>query len=122
MFRLCSVLALLAWLTMAPLCAQRQAPANPQSRRYTLPPGKYEKAVAYSHWQYGMHFLGVLWAAGTLLAMLQFRLGPRLRTWAEGVSRLRFLQAAMFVPALLLAFDAARLPLDLFGHWLDLHY
>jgi STE24 endopeptidase len=116
------MLALLAWLSMAPLCAQQQAPANPQSKRYTLPSGKYERAVAYSHWQYGMHFLAVLWAAGTLLAMLRYRLAPRLRTWAEGASRLRFLQAAMLVPALLLALDAARLPLDMFGHGLDLHY
>jgi STE24 endopeptidase len=115
------MLALFAWLSIAPLCAQ-QPPANPQTKRYSLPPGKYERAAAYSHWQYGMHFLGVFWAAGTLLAMLRYRLAPQLRTWAETATRLRLLQAAMFVPALLFAVDAARLPLDLFGHGLDLHY
>jgi STE24 endopeptidase len=121
MFRMCSILALYAWLSITPMCAQ-QPPANPQATRSTLPPGKYERAVAYSHWQYGMHFLGVLWASGALLAALRYRLAPLLRTWAESASRLRFLQAAMFVPALLFALDAARLPLDLFGHWLDLDY
>ncbi len=116
------MLALLAWLFVAPLCAQPRTVSNPPAKGYTMPPEKYQRAVAYSHWQYGMHFLGVLWGAGTLLAMLTWRVAPRLRTWVETASRLRFLQAAMFLPALLLAIDVARLPLDLFGHSLDLRY
>ncbi len=120
--RLCSILALLAWLSMAPLCAQQQAPVNPESKTHTLSPGKNERAAAYSHWQYGLHFLGVFWTAGTLLAMLKYRLAPQLRTRVESASRLRFLQATIFVPVLLIVLDGARLPPDLFGHWLDLHY
>jgi STE24 endopeptidase len=122
MFRLCSFLALFAWLSIAPLCAQPQPKPASTAKSYTLSPDKYKRAVAYSHWQYGMYFLGVLWAVATLLAILKYRLAPRLRTWAENASRLRFVEAALFVPALLLVVDAARLPLDLFGHWLDLHY
>jgi Zn-dependent protease with chaperone function len=82
----------------------------------------YERAVAYSRWRYGLHFLGVVWVAGTLVGMLSYRVARRLRNWAENKSRQRFLQAALFVPALLLIFDAVRLPLDLFGHWLELRY
>jgi Zn-dependent protease with chaperone function len=53
-----------------------------------------------------MHFLFVLWVVGVLVVIL------RLRAW----SRLRN------VPALVLAIDLPRLPLEAFGHWLDLHY
>src|SRR5215470_20035830 len=122
MFRATSMLALLAWLFMAPLCAQPRTSSSPQTKGYTMAPEKYHRAVAYSHWQYGMHFLGVLWAAGTLIALLKFHVAPRLRTWFEAATRRRFFQAAMFVPALLLTIDVARLPLDSFSHWLDRHY
>jgi STE24 endopeptidase len=93
-----------------------------QAKQYTLPPDKYERAVAYSHWQYAMHFLGVLWALGTLVAILELRLAPRLRTWAQNASHRRFLQAAIFVPAFLLMIDIARLPLDLWGHHIERRY
>src|SRR5260370_32253873 len=126
MFRFLPVLALLACLTIltaAPLAAQPPAPSpNPQLKSYSLPPDKQGRAVAYSHWQYAMHFLGVLWAAGTLLAILEFRLAPRLRTWAQNASHRRFLQAAIFVPGFLLMVDFARLPLDSLGHAIDRHY
>lgn len=122
MLRLFCVLAVAAWLLAAPLCAPMHAQTAAPGKAYTLPPGKYERAEAYSHWRTGMHFLGALWMAGTLLAILTARLAPRLRTWAENATRRRFLQASLFVPALLLAVDLARLPLDLFNHWLDLRY
>ena len=64
----------------------------------------------------------MLWAAGTLLAMLRYHLAPRLRTWAEGPRTCDFSRPLSLCAALLLALDAARLPLDLFGHGIDLHY
>jgi len=69
-----------------------------------------------------MHFLGVLWTVGTLAAILNRRVAPRLRDWAERASARRFLQAAIFVPSLMLAINLPRLPLEMFGHWLDRHY
>src|SRR5439155_22989768 len=125
-YRLLLVLVLLAsilLLAAAPLFAQeRVQPAKPQLKPYSLPPDKYERAVSYSHWQYALHFLGLFWTAGTLLAILIYGIAPRLRDWAEGASRARFLEAAMFIPALILAIDIPRLPLDFFGHWLNRHY
>src|SRR5260370_36435351 len=122
MYRFCSILMLLACLATFTAYAQVRTPSNPQAKPYPLPPGKYGRAVAYSHWQYAMPFLGVLWAAGTLLAILELRLAPRLRTWAQNASHRRFLQAAIFVPGFLLMVDFARLPLDLWGHAIDRHY
>src|SRR5579864_2658465 len=121
MFRFCCIAMLWAVLSSFNVYAQERAPANRQVKSYTLPPDKYERAVAYSHWQYAMHFLGVLWAAGTLLGILTLRLAPRLRTWAEHASHRRFIQAAIFVPGFLLMVDIVHLPLDLLGHGLDQH-
>ena len=107
----------------APLAAQQWTrQSSSQIKPYNLPPGKYERAVAYSHWQYAMHFLGVLWTVGTLAAILNLRVAPRLRNWAERLSAGRFLQAAVFVPSLMLAICLPRLPLDMFAQWLERHY
>src|SRR5260370_9783473 len=122
MFRFCSILMLLVYFSTITAYAQQRAPATQQVKGYTLPPEKYQKAVTYSHWQYAIHFLGVLWTVGTLLTILALRLAPRLRTWAENTWHRRFMQAAIFVPGFLLMVDFARLPLDLLGHWLDQHY
>src|SRR5262249_32698509 len=123
MFRIRLLLALLISLWAFPLWAQQRSPAaSPQVKSYTLSPDKYDKAVAFSRWRYTLHFLGVLWTAGTLLVMLHYRVTPRLRNWAEGATHRRFLQAALFVPAFILAVDLVRAPLDLFEHWLNLHY
>ncbi len=106
-----------------PLDAQQTALPKPQHlKMYRLPPDKLERAVAYSHWRYGLHFLGVLWAVGTLAAILKYRFATRVRTRVEGATRRRFVQAALFVPCLLLTIDVARIPLDAFAQWLALRY
>src|SRR5260370_5640798 len=122
--RALALLACLAILAAATLAAQPPARSdtNPQLKSYSLAPDKHERAVAYSHWQYALHFLGVLWTAGTLAAILTYRLAPRLRDRGESASVRRFLQACLFVPGLLLTLDVRRLPLDLAGHWVSRHY
>ena len=89
---------------------------------YTLSPEKYEKAVAYSRTQYRLHFLGAAYSLLVLLVILALRIAPLFRDWAEGFSRRRFIQAIVFVPLLLLAFDALKLPLDGYHHYLAVHY
>src|SRR5262245_12748431 len=85
-------------------------------------PSAQDRAVAYSYWQYAMHFLELLWTAGALVAVLNLRVAPRLRNWAEHASVGRFVQAAIFVPGLMMALNLPRLPLDMFRHWLDRRY
>jgi len=125
-FRLPLALALLASLsilTAAAFALQPSAPSpGPQIKSYSLPPEKLQRAVAYSHWQYALHFLGILWTAGTVVAILKYRVAPRLRDAVESASGRRFLQAALFVPGLLLTVDVPHLPLDLAGHWVNRHY
>ncbi|HXI90273.1 MAG TPA: M48 family metallopeptidase [Blastocatellia bacterium] len=113
---------------------QSSTPAEPSSsssgpviekepvKSYSLPPEKYEKAVAYSRTQYTLHFVGVIYSLLLLLIILSMRIAPALRDWAERVSRRRIVQAIVFVPLLLLTFDALRFPLDVYQHHLAVHY
>jgi len=118
-----ALLACLAILAAVALALQPSAPsAGPQLRSYSLAPDKLHRAVAYSHWQYALHFLGILWTAGTLAAILKYRVAARLRDRVESASGRRFLQAALFVPGLLLTVDVPHLPLDLAGHWVNRYY
>jgi Zn-dependent protease with chaperone function len=93
-----------------------------QVKSYSLPPEKYEKAVAYSRTQYRLHFVGVLYSLLLLLIILSLRIAPAFRDWAERVSRRRFVQAIVFVPLLLLTFDAFKFPLDVYQHHLAVYY
>lgn len=89
---------------------------------YSLPPEKYENAVAYSRTQYSLHFVGVAYSLLLLLVILSLRIAPAFRDWAERVSRRRFVQAIVFVPLLLFTFDALKLPLDGYQHQLSVRY
>ena len=95
---------------------------NNEVKNYTLPPDKYEKAVAYSRTQYALHFIGVAYSLLVLLVILSLRIAPIFRDWAERVSHRRFVQAVVFVPLLLLTCDALALPLAAYNHHLDVRY
>jgi STE24 endopeptidase len=116
-------------LLFALLCtslAAQTAPPPPQTPRpvhtYTLPPEQLQKAIDYARARNWLHFIGVAYGIAVLLLILATKLAPRIRTWAEGVSHVRFLQAYLFAPLLLFAADAAGLPLDLYQHHLSLEY
>lgn len=89
---------------------------------YTLPPEKYQQAVAYARARYVLYFISVAWGMLVLLLMLRWRLAPRFRDWAERAVRVRFLQTWIFVPLFLLTLGVLSLPLDLYGHWLSVKY
>src|SRR5712691_10505460 len=96
----------------APVPSSSDSIQKQEVKSYTLSPEKYEKAVAYSRTQYRLHFLGVAYSLLLLLIILALRIAPALRDRAERVSRRRFAQAIVFVPLLLLTFDALEFPLD----------
>lgn len=89
---------------------------------YSLPPEKYEKAVAYSRTRYWLHFIETGYSLLVLISFLAFRIGGRFRDWAEAASRLRFVQAIIFVPILLGALAVLELPLDVYSHRLGRQY
>lgn len=106
----------------APAPAEKSSEAKSEVKAYTLPPDLYEKAVKFSRAQYMLYFVDFVWGAIVLLLILAWRLGPRYRAWAEGVTKRRFLQAAMFTPVLLLSIGILKLPTGIYGQWLDRRY
>lgn len=91
-------------------------------KTYTLSAEKYEKAVAYSRATYLLHFLGAAYSLALLLIILSLRLAPMYRDWAERVSRIRFIQAIVFVPLVMFTFQLLKSPLDAYRHHLDVKY
>lgn len=91
-------------------------------KAYTLPPDLYEKAVKYSRAQYILYFVGFLWSVIVLLVVLGWKLAPKYRDWAERATKVRFLQAVIFTPILLLTIAVLGLPTDIYGHWLSRSY
>jgi STE24 endopeptidase len=90
---------------------------------YHLPPEKYRQAVAYSRASYQLYFISVAWGLAVLLLFIDSGLGPRFRTWAEGIGRRNgFLQAVIYTPLLLITLAILGLPTDIYGHWLSLEY
>lgn len=100
----------------------RAAAEKKEVTSYTLPPEKYEKAVAYSRQQYWLHFIGTAYSLLLLLGMLGLRIAPRFRNVAERASRRRFLQAVIFVPLLLASLAVLKFPLDAYAHSLARQY
>jgi len=105
-----------AQLTPGELVAQRTITA------YTLTPQQLHRAE-------GLHRAGlVLSLASTFLGLavlavlIAVRFGPKLQRVAECVSKKRLVQAAIFVPALLLTLSIFQLPLEIYGHHISLAY
>ena len=91
-------------------------------KTYTLPPEKYEKAVAYSRAGYRLHFIAVAYTLLLLLIILKLRIAPRFRDLAERISRRRLIQVIIFVPLFILLYDLLQFPLDVYGHSLSRQY
>ena len=76
--------------------------AQSEIKSYTLPPALYDKAVKFSRAEYILYFADFVWGVVVLLLVLRWLLAPRYRDFAERITRRRFLQAAIYSPALLL--------------------
>ena len=91
--------------------------------RYSLSPEKYAQAVAYARARYTLHFIDAFYGLLILLAVLRWRIAPRLRDWAEGNgTRRRFVQALVYTPLLVLILAVLGLPTDIAGQWISRHY
>ena len=89
------------------------------AKTYTLPPDKLAKAIEFAAARHRLHFIAVAYGILVLVALLAWRVAPRLRNIAESASRRRILQAYIFAPLLLLTIDVLELPISLYGHHLS---
>lgn len=96
--------------------------AAKEVKSYTLPPDLYKKAVEFSRARYELYFIDFVYAVIVLLLVLRWRLAPKYRDWVERASSRRFVQAAIYVPVLLLTLSVLALPTGIYGQWLETKY
>ena len=95
---------------------------KPQPKAYTLPPDKEARAVAYAHSRHELYFLDFLFTIVGLMLLIQLGMAPRLRDWAERISRNRFLQAVTFAVPFFILLGLLGLPAAAASHWLARYY
>ncbi|HMD43291.1 MAG TPA: M48 family metallopeptidase [Candidatus Acidoferrum sp.] len=122
---------LLAVLPLAAAALQSPPPTSPSGAtsnrdssclEYRLPPGRYEKAVAFARAENGLYFISIGWGILSILLLLQLGIVAKLRDFAEGVGRSRVLQSLIFIPCLILILAVAHLPISIYGQRLVLQY
>jgi STE24 endopeptidase len=95
---------------------------NQEVQGYKLSPEKYVRAVAYNRSEYCLYFVTTAYTLLLLWAMLRWQLAPRLRDWAERISRRAWVQLLLYAPTLLLIFGLLLLPTDSYDQWLKRKY
>lgn len=86
---------------------------------YTLPPPLYRKAHRLGQISFWGELIGTVYSWLILMLILNWRLAPKYRDWAEKVSRVKFLQALTFAPPLVLTIGGLTIPLDIAQHWVS---
>jgi Zn-dependent protease with chaperone function len=97
------------------------APAAPQ-QAYSLPPEKLAKAIALSRIRHIMGFVGTAWGLLVLLILLATHFFSCTAAWAERVVKWRWLSGLLFFAIFFIVTTLASLPLDLYGHHVELSY
>jgi STE24 endopeptidase len=116
------LLALVSSLIQAQGPPALSTQASGSMHPYTLPPDKLQQAIAYAHARYFLHFADSIWAILVLAAILALGWGGKFRDWAEGGSRRRVGQAAIFIVLLGLTNDLLNLPFEIYGQRVELKF
>jgi Zn-dependent protease with chaperone function len=98
-----------------------QPAAPPANATYTLTPERRAKAIAYSHAQYVLYFVGTLVSIGIYLLLWRGRVAVLLRNWARKASRRHFIQCLIFVPLFVVAVTLLNFPLDYYSDFVLEH-
>ncbi|MGA3125955.1 MAG: M48 family metallopeptidase [Candidatus Korobacteraceae bacterium] len=103
-------------LTPGELVAQRTITA------YTLAPAQLRKSEALHRTGICLSLASTVLGIAVLVALIALRFAPKLQRVVESISRRRFLQALILIPALLLILACCQMPLELYGHHISLAY
>jgi STE24 endopeptidase len=96
------------------------APSTSQApETYQPPPATAAEAIEYSHAQHRVYFLDITYGLLILIVILEFRVAPRYRDWAERATRFRLLQAVLYTPLLLLTIDVVSLPISIWQQCIE---
>jgi STE24 endopeptidase len=124
------MLAIVAGIVFVGMRLGRSTPTEALAQRfaaqdrtaYTLPPDKFEKAVALDRTRMIVVVTGIVWALLQLALILASGVAGRLRDLAVRIGKNRWLQGFGFVFLLLLLIDLLNLPLGIYGHKVALNY
>jgi STE24 endopeptidase len=107
-----------------PVTAAVEVPAGVPRKitGYSLSPELYAKAKSLSRIRFGFRLFSFFYGLGALWFILERRYSAKFRNLAEAASRRRSLQAAIYVPLLVVAISLLSLPLDLFNQSLFRRY
>ena len=94
----------------------------PHVTAYTLSPDRYEKARNLSKIRFRFAIISFVYGVIVLWLVLNWKLAPKYRTWAENASSKRFVQALVFSPLLILTLDILDLPLGIYDNWVNREY
>jgi STE24 endopeptidase len=96
--------------------ASSSAPSQTRSKitAYTLPPDLYRKARNRGRIGFASRIVGFFYTLLVLWFILRRKLSAKYRDWAEKFSHIRFLQALVFAPLLVLTIGVLQLPIDIF--------
>ena len=122
---LIAVPASLAQQEQTPSSSQQPPAASSQSAQvqgYTLSPAQEAQAIAYARARHELYFFDVAYGFLLLLLLLQLRVAPFFRDFAERTLETRFAHTIVFVALLLLTIDILSLPTAVWGHVLALKY
>ena len=98
------------------------APPAAQVQGYTLTPAQEAQAIGYAHARHELYFLDVAYGILLLVLLLQLRVAPAFRDWANEWTDNHFGRIVVFAPLFLLTLDVLSLPTAIWQHHLAVHY
>jgi Zn-dependent protease with chaperone function len=108
--------------TPPPASSVQASSPGPQVQGYTLSPAQEAQAIAYARARHELYFFDAGYGLLLLVLVLQLRVAPKYRDWAENWTDNSFGQAVFFAPLLMLTIDVLSLPTAIWGHRLALQY
>ena len=94
-------------------------PVEKKVTAYTLPPETYKKARDLSRIHFRFALISFVYGLFVLWLILQLRLAPKYRDWAEKFSSKHWFQAAVFVPLFIITSAILGLPADIYENWVE---
>jgi len=94
-------------------------PSEKRVTAYTLPPETYKKARDLSRIHFRFAIISFFYGIFVLWLILQLRLAPKYRDWAEKFSSKHWPQALVFVPLFLITAAIFGLPADIYENWVE---
>jgi Zn-dependent protease with chaperone function len=89
---------------------------------YTLTPDQLRKSEGLHRTDVVLSLTSTIFGIAVLVVLIAFRFAPKVQRVVECVSKSRFVQAIIFIPALLLTLAFFELPLELYGHHISRAY